>query len=118
MRKFLKLTRSLHLNYICLYGDSLYGLTLISHLSLARWTGCVVLVIGVPSPGKHISLMTCVHPPGKHISLVIYVPLPGKHISLVICVPQRAKKVVSDSPGLVDFAIGLVNSVLTCPTGK
>ena len=31
---------------------------------------------------------------------------------------QRAKKVVSNSPGLVDFAIGLVNSVLTCPTGK
>ena len=31
---------------------------------------------------------------------------------------QRAKKVVSDSPGLVDIAIGLVNSVLTCPTGK
>ena len=25
---------------------------------------------------------------------------------------QRAKKVVSDSPGLVDFAIGLVNSVI------
>ena len=25
---------------------------------------------------------------------------------------QRAKKVASDSPGLVDFAIGLVNSVL------
>ena len=25
---------------------------------------------------------------------------------------QHAKKVVSDSPGLVDFAIGLVNSVL------
>ena len=25
---------------------------------------------------------------------------------------QRAKKVVSDSPGLVDFATGLVNSVL------
>lgn len=25
---------------------------------------------------------------------------------------QRAKKVVSDSPGQVDFAIGLVNSVL------
>ena len=31
---------------------------------------------------------------------------------------QRAKKVVSDSPGLMDFAIGLVNSVFTCPTGK
>ena len=28
---------------------------------------------------------------------------------------QRAKKVVSDNPGLVDFAIGLV---LTCPTGE
>ena len=25
---------------------------------------------------------------------------------------QRAKEVVSDSPGLVDFATGLVNSVL------
>ena len=28
---------------------------------------------------------------------------------------QHAKKVVSDSPGLVDFAIGLVNSVLNMP---
>jgi len=28
---------------------------------------------------------------------------------------QRAKKVVSDSPGLVDFAIGLVNSFLNLP---
>jgi len=31
---------------------------------------------------------------------------------------QRAKKVVSDNPGLVDFAIGLVNSLLTCPTSE
>ena len=31
---------------------------------------------------------------------------------------QRAKKVVSDSPGLVDFAIGLVILFLTCPMGK
>ena len=31
---------------------------------------------------------------------------------------QHAKKVLSDSPGLVDFAIGLVNLFLTCPTGK
>jgi len=31
---------------------------------------------------------------------------------------QRAKKVVSDSPGLVDFAIGLVNSVLSLPDGQ
>ena len=28
---------------------------------------------------------------------------------------QRAKKVLSDSPGLVDFAIGLVNSVFNLP---
>ena len=31
---------------------------------------------------------------------------------------QRTKKVVSDSPGLVDFAIGLVNSVLHLPDGQ
>ena len=31
---------------------------------------------------------------------------------------QRAKKVVSDSPGLADFAIGLVNSVLHLPDGQ
>ena len=28
---------------------------------------------------------------------------------------QRAKKVVSNSPGLVDFAIGLVNSFFNLP---
>ena len=31
---------------------------------------------------------------------------------------QRAKKFMSDSPGLVDFAIGLVNSVLNLPDGQ
>ena len=31
---------------------------------------------------------------------------------------QRAKKVVSVSPGLVDFAIGLVNSNLYSPDGQ
>ena len=31
---------------------------------------------------------------------------------------MRAKKVVSDSPGLVDFAIGLVNSVLNLLDGQ
>ena len=29
-----------------------------------------------------------------------------------------AKKVVFDSPGLVDFAIGLVNSILNLPDGQ
>ena len=31
---------------------------------------------------------------------------------------QRAKKVLSVSPGLVDFAIGLVNSVFNLPDGQ
>ena len=31
---------------------------------------------------------------------------------------QRAKKVVFDSPGLVDFAMGLVNSVFNLPDGQ
>ena len=31
---------------------------------------------------------------------------------------QRAKKVVSDSPGLVDFATGLVNSVFNLLAGQ
>ena len=31
---------------------------------------------------------------------------------------QRAKKVVSDSLGLVDFAIGLVNPVVNFPEGQ
>ena len=31
---------------------------------------------------------------------------------------QREKKVVSDSPGLVDFATGLMNSVLNLPDGQ
>ena len=37
---------------------------------------------------------------------------------MVSSLKQRAKKVVSDSPGLVDFAIGLVNSVLNLPDGQ
>ena len=31
---------------------------------------------------------------------------------------QRAKEVVSDSLGLVDFATGLVNSVFNLPNGQ
>ena len=31
---------------------------------------------------------------------------------------QRAKKVLSGSPGLADFAIGLVNSVINLPDGQ
>ena len=43
----------------------------------------------------------------------------GMHYSLwKIFYTQCAKKVVSDSPGLVDFAIGLVNSVFNLPDGQ
>ena len=35
-----------------------------------------------------------------------------------LLITQRAKKVVSDSLGLVDFAIGLVIFVLNLPDGK
>ena len=41
--------------------------------------------------------------------------------SLMVCVMysrQHAKKVVSNSPGLVDFAIGLVTSVFNLPDGQ
>ena len=37
---------------------------------------------------------------------------------LKILQSQPAKKVLSDSPGLVDFAIGLVNSVFNLPDGQ
>ena len=43
--------------------------------------------------------------------------IPGK-IAACITQDQHAKKVVSDSPRLVDFVIGLVNSVFNLPTGK
>ena len=36
-------------------------------------------------------------------------------LKLIITSKQRGKKVVSDSLGLVDFSIGLVNSVLNLP---
>ena len=36
-------------------------------------------------------------------------------VGMLFTLVQRAKKVVSDSPGLVDFAIGLVNSILDLP---
>ena len=40
------------------------------------------------------------------------------HFCKQIYTKQRAKKVVFDSPGLVDFAIGLVNSVINLPNGQ
>ena len=39
-------------------------------------------------------------------------------INIIWHEPQHAKKVVSVSLGLVDFAIGLLNSVLNLPNGQ
>ena len=41
-----------------------------------------------------------------------------KQFFIVISLDQRAKKVVSDNAGLVDFAIGQVNIVLNLPDGQ
>ena len=55
------------------------------------------------------------------------IPLPPSPFShtlmyalVKVCVSlfQRAKKVMSDSPGLVDFAVGLVIFVLNLPEGQ
>ena len=54
---------------------------------------------------------------------MVYRP-PGKKLPVRLCTSfpaifyQRAKKVVSDSPGLVDFAIGPVNPVFNLPNGQ
>ena len=48
------------------------------------------------------------------ISNVSTIPFP----CIVSLAVQRAKKVMSDSPGLMDFAIRLVNSVLNLPDGQ
>ena len=46
-------------------------------------------------------------------------PITNQFVLLnLVASPQRAKKVVSDSPGLVDFAIGQVNSVFNLPDGQ
>ena len=43
----------------------------------------------------------------------------GWHINHCLAAPfQYAKKVVSDRPWLVDFAIGLVNSVFNLPNAQ
>ena len=54
-------------------------------------------------------------------SLLIHVTrdkCPCRQSLQLFCNRQRAKKVVSDIPGLVDFAIGAVNSVLNLPNGQ
>ena len=43
---------------------------------------------------------------------------PFKVVQSTLFSLQRAKKLASDSPGQVDFAIGLVNSVVNLPDGQ
>ena len=42
----------------------------------------------------------------------------GRNSLIPFLLLQCAKKVLSDSPGLVDFAIRLVNSVFNLPNGQ
>ena len=49
--------------------------------------------------------------PNSQVTLLII-------IVIIHCAHQCAKKVVSYSPGLVDFAIGLVNSVINLLDGQ
>ena len=53
------------------------------------------------------------------IKPALLAPHHKEHFTGETSMPQQcAKKVVSDSLGLVDFAIGLVNSVLNLPDGQ
>ena len=45
-------------------------------------------------------------------------PINGVMMIMMPLFGQRAEKVLSDSLGLVDFAIGLVNSVFNLPDGQ
>ena len=53
--------------------------------------------------------MTSLHWPHQHFELLSFLAHPNN---------QRAKKVVSDSPGLVDFAFGLVVFVVNLSDGQ
>ena len=48
----------------------------------------------------------------------LWLPCAYRFLHVIRPQTQRARKVVSDSPGLVDFAIGPVNSVLDFPEGQ
>ena len=48
----------------------------------------------------------------------LYFPQRLKNLKMMIILCQGAKKVVSNSLGLVDFAIGVVNSVFNLPDGQ
>ena len=53
----------------------------------------------------------------KYIPFINIASRKRKIVTILLMI-QRVKKVMSDSPGLVDFAIRLVNSVLNLPEGQ
>ena len=52
------------------------------------------------------------------VALNMIINQDAKKVSFTACHLQHAKKVLSDSLGLVDFAIGLVIFVLNLPNGQ
>ena len=58
--------------------------------------------------------------PRTDTTFIISASRPGFEVGICLgsSLVQRAKKVVSDSLGLVDFAIGLVKSILYLPKGQ
>ena len=69
------------------------------------------MVVGCISESTRLDQEWC----SKFIHSVETVVAVGSEYQVIL---QRAKKVLSDSPGLVDFAIGLVNSVFNLPDGQ
>ena len=57
----------------------------------------------------------CSEPVKSRVSSVLFL---CKNQDFLVVQEQRAKKVVSDSPGLVDFATRLVIFVLNLPDGQ
>ena len=67
---------------------------------------------------KRITIIVIVHILQKCVPSIFFcctnITFFKSSLLYIICT-QRPKKVLSDSPGLVDFAIGLVNSVFNLP---
>ena len=62
---------------------------------------------------KDIALQSC-----RTLQIYVWVWWGRVHVPTMQTPAQRAKKVVSDSPVLVDFAIGIVIIVLNLPDGQ
>ena len=74
--------------------------------------GLMILILSPPNSGSSTIFQLCSQ------GSVLPIPVGQNPWNVKIDHIQRAKKVVSDSPGLVDFAIGLVNSVFNLPDGQ